>query len=74
MKLYQDTQENTVTNMNISTLTFLASSLATNFKGVNIVSIDGKYKKVKGDASAEFVVDKKDLLKKILDIYYTQIN
>lgn len=74
LKLYQDTSEYTVTNINANVMTYLASSLAMNYSGLNMITTEGTYKMVEGDASAEFYLDKDDFFEKILDIYYIQVN
>lgn len=73
LKLYQDTSEYTVTNINPTVMTYLASSLAMNYSGLNMITTEGTYKMVEGDASAEFHLDKDDFFEKILDIYYIQV-
>ena len=73
LKLYQDSSEYTVTNINPNIMTYLASSLATNYSGLNMITTEGKYKMVNGDASAEFKLDKNDFFEKILDIYYNKV-
>ena len=73
LKLYQDSSEYTVTNINPNIMTYLASSLATNYSGLNMITTKGEYKMVTGDASAEFKLDKNDFFEKILDIYYNKI-
>lgn len=44
--------------------------LATNYSGLNITSIKGKYVEKKDDRFAEYKINKTDLFEKILDIYY----
>lgn len=73
LKLYQDSSKYTVTNLNANIMTYLASTLALNYSGLNMVTTEGKYKMVKDDVSAQFKLDKKDFFEKILDIYYIQV-
>ena len=54
-------------------MTYLASTLAVNYSGLNMVTTEGKYKMVKDDASAQFQLNKKDFFEKILDIYYIRV-
>lgn len=72
--LYRDTADYTVTNIDISSLTYLASSLAFRYSGLNLVTIDGEYQMAEGDNSAEFNINKTKLFETILDTFYTQIN
>lgn len=74
LKLYQHSAEHTVTNIQAPILTYLASSLATNFSGLNITTISGKYVDVPTDPAAEFIVKKKQLFETVLDFYYTRID
>ena len=57
----------------MSALTYLASSLALNYSGLNLIPVEGEYKMVKGDNSAEFNIDKTSLFETILDIFYTKM-
>ena len=72
LKLYQATSEYTVTNINANVMTYLASSLAMNYSGLNMITTEGTYQMVENDNSAEFDLNKDDFFKKILDIYYIQ--
>ena len=74
VKLYNDSKDYTVTNLGLSDITYLGSSLATTYSGIEYVSIDGKYKDSQGDESARFIPNNDSLLKTVLDIYYTQID
>lgn len=74
IKLYQHSSDYTVTNIKAPILTYLASSLATNFSGLNMTTTSGKYIDVPTDASAEFKVKKKKLFETVLDFYYTRID
>jgi anionic cell wall polymer biosynthesis LytR-Cps2A-Psr (LCP) family protein len=74
LKLYQDSSKYTVTNLDINIMTYLASTLAVNYSGLNIMSVEGKYIETKNDNYAEYKIDKTDLFEKILNIYYKKIN
>lgn len=74
LKLYQHSSEQTVTNITPSVLTYLASSLATNYSGLNMTSVSGTYKDVPSDDAAQFRVKKKKLFETVLDFYYTRID
>lgn len=70
LKLYKDSSKYTVTNLDANIMVYLASTLATNYSGLNITSIKGKYVEKKNDQFAEYKINKTDLFEKILDIYY----
>ena len=70
LKLYKDSSKYTVTNLDANIMVYLASTLATNYSGLNITSIKGKYVEKKDDRFAEYKINKTDLFEKILDIYY----
>ena len=55
-------------------LTYLASSLATKFTGLNMKITNGKYIDNPTDAAAQFKIDKKPLFETVLDFYYTRID
>ena len=74
LKLYQHSSEQTLTNITPSILTYLASSLATNYSGLNMTTVSGTYKDVPSDAAAQFNVKKKKLFETVLDFYYTRID
>lgn len=74
IKLYQHSSQQTVTNIKTSILTYLASSLATNYSGLNMTTTSGTYVDVPSDAAAEFKVKKKKLFETVLDFYYTKID
>lgn len=73
VKLYQDASDYTVTNIGLSSITYLAPTLALNYSGLEFVSVKGLYKDVPGDNSAEFEVDMTNLFETVLDLFYTQI-
>lgn len=74
LKLYENTKEYTVTNISPSELAYLGTTFARNYSGLELITTKGTYKMVDGDNSAQFHVDKEDLFKKVLDIFYTQVN
>lgn len=74
VNLYQHSSDYTVTNIQLPILTYLGSSLATNFSGLNMTTTSGKYVDVPSDESAEYMVEKKKLFETVLDFYYTKIN
>lgn len=74
LKLYKDSSKYTVTNLNANIMVYLASTLATDYSGLNIMSVDGKYVQTKNDLYAEYRVNKTDLFEKVLDIFYTKIS
>lgn len=74
LKLYQHSSDHTVTNIKAPILTYLGSSLATNFSGLNMTTTSGEYVDVPDDASAEFIIKKKKLFETVLDFYYTRID
>lgn len=47
IKLYRDSSKYTVTSLDVNVMVYLASSLATNYSGLNITSIKGKYVETK---------------------------
>lgn len=74
VKLYQHTSKYTVTNLDTDIMVYLASALVSDYSGLNISSIAGKYVEVKDDTYAEFIVDKEVLFETVLDFYYTKVN
>lgn len=74
LKLYEDSSKYTVTNINMSSITFLGSKLVSNYSGLEIINTEGQYYDVPGDDFAEYEVDKTKLFESILDIFYTKIN
>lgn len=74
LKLYNDSTEYTVTNINISDLTFLASSLAFRYSGLELITTEGEYQDVAEDNFAEFILDKTKFFETILSIFYIQID
>lgn len=73
LDLYNHSAEYTVTNIDTSKLTYLASSLATSFTAIDFVTTSGTYEMVEGDESAQFHIDKDALFETVLDLFYTQI-
>lgn len=74
LKLYKDSSKYTVTNIDMSSITFLGSKLASNYSGLEIIGTEGQYHDVPDDDFAEYEVDKTKLFESILDIFYTKIN
>lgn len=74
LRLYQHSSQQTVTNINSMILTYLASSLAMNYTGLDITTTNGKYVDNSNDNAAQFKVKKKELFEIVLDFYYTQID
>lgn len=72
-KLYADSSKYTVTNVKPADITYLATDMAFDYKGMTMINTKGKYKMKKGDASAEYFLNKRDFFETILNIYYTQI-
>lgn len=73
LDLYNDSSKYTVTNIDTSKLTYLASSLATSYSGIEFITTSGKYEMVEGDTSAQFIIDKNKLFETVLDLFYTKI-
>lgn len=74
IKLYNDSSKYTVTNINVSDMTYLTSQLASTYSGFEMYSVPGKYKDVTKDASAQFYIDKTKLFETILKIFYKKID
>lgn len=73
LDLYNHSSDYTVTNIDTSKLTYLASSLASNYSGIDFITTSGKYEMVEGDESAQFKVNKDELFETVLDLFYTRI-
>ncbi len=71
-KLYNHSQEYTVTNVDAPVLFYLATDLSFRFTGMEMINTKGVYKKVPGDASAEFFLKEVPFFETILDIFYTK--
>ena len=74
IKLYQHSSDYTVTNIQMPILTYLASSLATKFNGLNMKTTSCKYIDNPDDPAAQFKINKKPLFETVLDFYYTRID
>lgn len=71
-RLYNTTSKYSCTNVALSSVTYLATSLISNgVTGLKTVSIPGEMKQ--GDVYAEFYMDKRATYEMILDIYYTEV-
>lgn len=73
MDLYRDSSKYTVTNIDLTEITYMASTLAMDYTGMDLITTSGKYKMVEGDASAEYILDKDAFFETILSLYYIQI-
>ncbi len=71
-KLYRHSRKYTVSNLDMPKLVYLATDLAFGNQGFEMINTKGKYKMVKGDASAEYFVKEKPFFETILDIFYNQ--
>ena len=71
-KLYKHSQEYTVSSLDAAKLVYLATDLAFNYSGFEMINTKGKYKMVEGDASAEYFLKEVPFFETILDIFYTQ--
>lgn len=74
MKLYQDSSKYTVTNIDVSMLTYLASSLALKHSGMELVTISGQYKDNPNDLFAEFELDQDKFFETILSLFYIKLD
>lgn len=74
LTLYRDSSKYTVSNIDITEIVFLASSLAMNYSGIEFFGMEGEYKMVEGDSSAEYFINQEAFFETILDIYYTRID
>jgi LCP family protein required for cell wall assembly len=74
LTLYNHTKNYTVTNFDSDIMVYLATTLATNFNGLNITTTKGRYVQASGDKFAEFKINKKALFRTFLSLYYTKID
>ncbi|MBR3646346.1 MAG: LCP family protein [Lachnospiraceae bacterium] len=72
--LFNHASEYTVTDLNSSRITYLASSIATTYSGLEFISAPGKVKLNKKTGYAEYIIDYKAMYDIILDTFYTQVN
>lgn len=71
-RLYNTTSKYSCTNVELGSVTYLATSLLSNgVTGLKTVSIPGEMKQ--GDVYAEFYMDKTATYEMILDIYYNEV-
>ena len=71
-RLYNTTSKYSCTNVELGSVTYLATSLLSNgVTGLKTVSIPGEMKQ--GDIYAEFYMDKTATYEMILDIYYNEV-
>lgn len=73
IKLYKDALAYTVTNIDVSTVSYLAPTLALSHSGLEFLSVKGQYKDVAGENYARFEADKTALFETVLELFYTQI-
>ena len=71
-KLYTHSKKYTVSSFDSSMVVYLATDLAFNFHGFEMINTKGKYKKVKDDPSAEFFLKEVPFFETILDMFYIQ--
>lgn len=71
-KLYDHSQKYTVSNITSPELVYLATDLSFGFNGYEMIGTQGKYKMVKGDASAEYYLKEKPFFETLLNIFYIQ--
>ena len=69
-KLYNHSKKYTVSSFDPSMVVYLATDMAFNFHGFEMINTQGTYKKVKEDASAEFFVKEVPFFETILDMFY----
>lgn len=74
MRLYQDSSKYTVTNIDISMLTYLTSTLALKHSGMELVTISGQYKDNPNDLFAEFELEQDKFFETILDLFYFKLD
>lgn len=74
ISLYSDSSDYSYSNMGIPELVFLSSSLATTYSGIDFVGTPGTYKMVKGDSSAEYILEQEKFFQTILDLFYTRVD
>lgn len=69
-KLYNDSKKYTVTNIDAPKLSYLATDLAFNYSGMQMITTEGKYRMAKNDKSAQYVLKEQKFFENILDIFY----
>ena len=74
IRLYQDSSKYTVTNIDVSILTYLASTLAFNHSGLELVTVSGQYKDNPNDLFAEFELNQTEFFETILDLFYIKLD
>ncbi len=74
VKLYNKISKNAITDINVSKITFLATSVVKNKENIDVefVSIKGE-QKVGEDSFAEFYPDENVLFETVLDIFYEEV-
>lgn len=71
-KLYNHSKKYTVSSIDASMVVYLATDMAFNFHGFEMINTKGKYKKVPEDPSAEYFLEEVPFFETILDIFYIQ--
>lgn len=71
-KLYNHSKKYTVSSFDPAMVIYLATDMAFNFHGFEMINTKGTYKKVPDDPSAEFFLKEVPFFETILDIFYTQ--
>ena len=70
-KLYDHSQEYTVTDVDAGRLAYAATDMAFSFNSFDMINTKGRYKMVKGDRSAQFKLKEKPFFETILSLFYT---
>ncbi len=71
-RLYSDSSKYTLSNIGISGLTFLASDLALNYPGMEMIKTEGKYTLPKNKKAAQFKLKERPFFEQVLDLFYTR--
>lgn len=71
ISIYNDAKDYVTTNLTGSKITFLASSVASNYSGINIITVPGEIKAGSKDGKAQFIPDQNKLFQIVLDTFYT---
>lgn len=71
LDLYNDTKDYAITNLDTSKITYLASSIATSYNGLDIVNVPGTITSGEEDGKAQFTPDTEKLYELILETFYT---
>lgn len=71
LNLYNDVKDYIVTNLTPSKITYLASSIATSYNGLEIINVPGSIIASEEDGKAQFIPDETKLYEILLDTFYT---